>query len=84
MASVEDLGHESSIELLVGVADILRLDEDVRPQKLGIADGMCSPLDGVLLEDRAAYNGVQTMQHDAEYFRVLQIHNIKFLILVFK
>ena len=84
MASVEDLGHESSIELLVGVADILRLDEDVRPQQLGIADGMCGPLNGILLEDRAAHHGIQTMEYDAEYFRVLYIHYTKLLILIFK
>ena len=73
MARVEDLSHESSVQLLVGVADVLGLDEDVRPQQLGIADGVSGPLDGVLLKDRAAHYGVQAMEHDAEYFRVLYI-----------
>ena len=71
MAGVEDLRNESSVEFLVGVANVFGLDENVRPEQLGVADGVCGPLDGFLLSDRAAHRRVQAVEHYTEYFRVL-------------
>ena len=71
MAGVEDLSHECGVQLLIRVANVLGLDEDVHSQGLGVFNGMSCSLQGIALLDGVAQGWVQAIQDDPVYFRVL-------------